>query len=288
MLTSVGRSVASSEEFPTCVAAGSPAVFCAVGEDPPASRRLHAIRSQHLRTSRAGHSIHLVQHRTRIKFCGITRPEDAAAAARAGADAIGLVFYEPVARHVTPLVAEKILSELPPFVTPVGLFADAPTEDILEIADALRIRHIQLNGHETPERVAELRGFSVIKAIRVSADSLVMELAKWRESIRGQRLSNLHGIVLETAGTSQPGGTGVVNDFAAIEAARNAGAFEGLPPLIAAGGLTPENVAHVVRALKPWAVDVSSGIEIEKGKKSLERMQQFANAVRAVQEQHAT
>lgn len=230
---------------------------------------------------RARHSINPVPHRTRMKFCGITRPEDAAAAARAGADAIGLVFYEPVARHVTPLVAEKILSELPPFVTPVGLFVDAPTEEILEIADALRIRHIQLHGHETPERVAELRGFSVIKAIRVSADLLVAELARWREAMDALRLSNLHGIVLETAGAAQPGGTGLMNDFAAIEAARDAGAFEGLPPLIAAGGLTPENVAHVVRTLKPWAVDVSTGIESEKGKKSVEKMTAFAKAVRA-------
>ena len=219
-------------------------------------------------------------HRTRIKFCGITRPEDAASAAHVGGDAVGLVFYEPAARSVTPLEAEKILAELPPFVTPVGLFVNSLTEEILEIAESLRIRHLQLHGDEPPGAVAELRGFSVIKAIHVSPGTLVSELSKWREAIRELRLSNLHGIVLETAHGTQPGGTGIENDFASIRAAQEAGAFAGLPPLIAAGGLTAENVGAVIRSLRPWAVDVSTGVEYEKGKKSLEKLRAFASEVR--------
>lgn len=211
----------------------------------------------------------------------MTRPEDAASAAHAGGDAVGLVFYEPVARYVTPQQAEKILAELPPFVTPVGLFVNAVTDEILEIAESLRIRHLQLHGDEPPGAVAELRGFSVVKAIRVSPGALVTELTKWRDAIRELRLSNLHGIVLETAHASQPGGTGVVNDFGAIREAQQAGEFAGLPPLIAAGGLTPENVGSVIRSLRPWAVDVSSGVEFEKGKKSIEKLNAFADAVRS-------
>jgi phosphoribosylanthranilate isomerase len=181
---------------------------------------------------------------------------------------------------VTPVVAEKILSILPPFVTPVGLFVNAPTRQILETAGALRLRHLQLRGNEAPEQVAELRGFSVIKAIRVSNETLSSELSRWRQAIASLRLTNLHGILLETAGTQEPGGTGVPNDFALIQKAKDAGAFDGLPPLIAAGGLTPESVAEIVAALRPFAVDVSTGVEFEKGKKSPEKLRAFAEAVR--------
>jgi phosphoribosylanthranilate isomerase len=219
-------------------------------------------------------------HRTRIKFCGMTRPEDALAGARAGCDAIGLVFYKPVARYVTPAAASAILEVLPPFVTPVALFVDAPLEEVVEIASSLRLRHIQLHGNESPEYVAALRGFSVIKAIRLGGGDAGAEVGRWRKAIDRLHLNHLKALLLETSGTAAPGGSGVANDWGAIARLRETGAFEGLPPLIAAGGLTPENVGSVVRDLNCWAVDVSSGVEREKGKKSPELMRAFVRAVR--------
>src|SRR3954471_8377595 len=98
--------------------------------------------------------------RTRIKFCGITRLEDALAAAELGADAIGLVLHADVPRRITRELAKQIITALPPFVTPVGLFVDAPVESILETSDALGLRHVQLHGRETPAVVGALRGLS--------------------------------------------------------------------------------------------------------------------------------
>src|SRR5688572_11546933 len=215
-----------------------------------------------------------MSHRTRVKICGITNPRDAAAAATGGADAIGLIFYAPAPRCITIEKARAILDVLPPFVTPVGVFADAPPREILDTVEQLRLRHVQLNGHESPEQVAELRLLSVVKAIRVTGD-LAGELGEWRNAISSLELSHLRGFVAETAGTGQAGGSGVANDFAALRAAVVDGAFEGLPPLIAAGGLTPDTVGDVVRLLRPWAVDVSSGVEVSRGIKSREAIEAF-------------
>lgn len=211
--------------------------------------------------------------RTRIKICGITRAEDALAAARAGADAIGLVFYNPAPRSVTLEAAREILSVLPPFVTPVGLFVDAAADEILQTTAELGLGHVQLHGHERPEIVERLRGRAVLKAVRVTKE-LSTELARWRG------VTGLRGLVLETAGTQAAGGTGVENDWGMIREMQDAGTFAGLPPMIAAGGLRPENVARVVRDLRPWAVDVSSGVELVRGQKSPELIQRFVREVR--------
>src|SRR5205814_1953698 len=104
--------------------------------------------------------------RTRVKVCGVTRVEDALAAARAGADAVGLVFYEKAKRCITHVRAREILRELPPFVTPVALFCDDPPQRILDVAAELNLRHVQLQGEESADEVAELSGLRVIKAIR--------------------------------------------------------------------------------------------------------------------------
>jgi phosphoribosylanthranilate isomerase len=222
--------------------------------------------------------------RTRVKFCGMTRAEDAVAAAACGADAIGLVFYKQAPRCITIERARQILAALPALITPVALFVDEQTRVILDLVEELRIRHVQLNGHEPPEQVAELRGLSVIKAVRVRGGELGAELSIWRRAVASHQLTNLKGLVLETGGTTQPGGTGVTNDWDAVRRHRDAGDFAGLPPLIAAGGLTPETVAAVVRDLRPSAVDVSSGVESGMGQKSVEKMRGFAAAVRAADE----
>jgi phosphoribosylanthranilate isomerase len=225
-----------------------------------------------------------VVHRTRIKICGITRPEDAAAAAAAGADAIGMVFYAPAPRNISIERAKEILSILPPFVSPVGLFVDADASAIRSLTSQLHLRHVQLHGHEPPARVAELAGLYVIKAVRVD-DTFEQTLSTWRRASMELSLTNFRGVVLETAGTREAGGTGLANDWATVQRHRDAGAFEGLPRVIAAGGLTPQTVGDVVRSVRPWAVDVSSGVESAKGLKSVEKIQAFVRAVRKADEE---
>lgn len=215
--------------------------------------------------------------RTRIKICGVCRVEDARAAAAAGADAIGLVLHPPAARFVSDERAAEIIAALPPFVTPVGLFVDALPDEVRESAGRLQLRCVQLHGHEDPACVAALSGLIVLKALRVARDTFGRELLLWRKALGG--LPHLRGFVLETA-ASAPGGTGVANDWDFICQCRAEGLFNGLPPLIAAGGLTPETVSEVVRRVEPWAVDVSSGVEVAKGIKSGEKLTAFGRAVR--------
>jgi phosphoribosylanthranilate isomerase len=212
--------------------------------------------------------------RTRIKFCGMTRVEDAVAAAEVGADAIGLFLHGNSPRLIDRETARQIIEALPPFVTPVGLFVDAPPELIIELATDLGLRHLQLHGHEPPSLIASLRGWSIIKAVRVRRDTLHADLAPWKN------LPHLRGILLETGSSEKLGGTGVENDWETIRIARDRGDFAQLPAIIAAGGLRPDNVGRVVQMLRPYAVDVSSGIESAPGIKSLEKMKQFAQAVR--------
>jgi phosphoribosylanthranilate isomerase len=222
--------------------------------------------------------------RTRIKICGIRRPQDALAAANAGADAIGLVFYAKARRYIDLETARQILGAMPAFVTPVGMFVDQDAESIRQIAGDLHLRHLQLHGHEEPSHVASLRQFAVLKAIKTSRDTLRAELDFWRESIASLDLRNLKALVLETpsASADAPGGTGQENDWNTIEEAQRAGAFNGLPPIIAAGGLNPHNVANVIQRIHPYAVDVSSGVEETLGEKSPAKIKQFVDSVRSV------
>jgi phosphoribosylanthranilate isomerase len=220
-------------------------------------------------------------NRTRIKICGVCRPEDALLSARAGADAIGLVFHPASPRNVSIERGREILAALPPFVTAVGLFVDAPNEKILTTAEELGLHHVQLHGHETPEDVHALHALTVVKAIRVERGRFSTTLHNWRNAIHTLGLSNLAGFVLETAGTARPGGTGVANDWDTVRSAQDAGDFEGLPAIIAAGGLNPETVGEVVRRIRPFAVDVSSGVEASLGMKSEEKIRGFVHAVHA-------
>jgi phosphoribosylanthranilate isomerase len=217
-------------------------------------------------------------HRTRVKICGITRAQDALAAAQAGADAIGMVFYRSAKRCITLDTARHVLAELPPFVTPVGLFVNSPPSEIQQVASALGLRHLQLHGDEDIECVRRLEGYALIKAVRVAKQTFEAELDYWREL----NLLQLRGLVLETHADG-PGGTGVSNDWETVRRARDAGAFDGLPAIIAAGGLTPQNVGQIVRDIRPWAVDVSSGVESTYGIKSAEKIAAFISAVRAAE-----
>jgi phosphoribosylanthranilate isomerase len=215
-----------------------------------------------------------MMRRTRVKICGVMRPEDAAAACALGADAIGMIFHPSSPRNISIERAALVMEQVAPFVTPIGVFVDSPAAQIKEVAATLGLSAVQLSGSETPDDVAALRPLRVIKAIRVVRGQLQAAVQPWRG------VKNLIGVLMEPGTTKEPGGTGVANDWDEVIAARQAGAFQNVPPLIAAGGLTPENVADVVRRARPIAVDVSSGVEIERGVKSEEKIAALIRNVR--------
>jgi phosphoribosylanthranilate isomerase len=218
--------------------------------------------------------------RTRIKICGITRADDAKAAVAAGADAIGMIFHPPSARNISLERAKEIIRQVGPFVTPVAVFVDALASRVMEVAGELGLHTVQLHGQETVERISQLRKqkLKVIKALKVDA-TLEQQIEKWRGSM-GQIGDMVIGLVLETGGTAQAGGSGVPNDWERLIKMQEKGMFAGLPPIIAAGGLDAMNVGDVVRRLRPWAVDVSSGVESGLGHKSGQMIEAFVGAVR--------
>jgi phosphoribosylanthranilate isomerase len=163
---------------------------------------------------------------------------------------------------------------------PVGVFVDEPPQAILDLTAELNLRTVQLNGDESPDEIAELSGLTVIKAIRMQRDIISAELKRWKASIEKLHLTHLAGFVLETAKTSQPGGTGVANDWGLVRELQTRGEFDGLPPIIAAGGLTPQTVGAVVREIRPYAVDVCSGVEAARGEKDERKIAEFIEAVR--------
>lgn len=207
-------------------------------------------------------------HRTRIKFCGITSAPDALAAADAGADAIGIVCDPAAGRYVPVEAAAQIAAALPPMVSAVPVFVDAAAQHVRRTAEILGATTVQLHGAEPPSYADKLVGVRVIKAVR-PGDPTAFEA--WA-AVAGRGV----WLLLESAG---PGGTGVENDWDGLATLRAAGAFAGMP-LVVAGGLTAENVGEVVRKLRPWAVDVSSGVEAGRGVKSPARMAAFVAAVR--------
>jgi phosphoribosylanthranilate isomerase len=201
----------------------------------------------------------------RSKICGITRIEDALAAARAGADAIGLVFYAKSPRAVDVRQARAIVQALPPFVTTVGLFVNASRCELGEILDAVPLDLLQFHGDETPEECAHYQR-PFIKALRVRpGDDLQAQCLRYRQA---------RGILLDTFVPGVPGGTGEAFDWSLVP--------ENLAlPVVLAGGLSPENVADAIARMRPYAVDVSGGVEAAKGIKDPLKIQAFVRAVRA-------
>jgi phosphoribosylanthranilate isomerase len=203
-------------------------------------------------------------HRTRIKICGITRVEDALAAVRLGADALGLVFYPPSPRHVSIAQAEAIAAAMPPFVTLVGLFVNETPETIRQVCAQVPIQLLQFHGDEA-EKDCVGYGLPYIKAARVKVGLDLVEYAAAYPKARG--------LVLD-AWVEGYGGGGKTFDWALIP--------EQLPlPLILSGGLDGSNVADGVRRFKPWAVDCSSGVEAAKGIKDENKIAAFVAGVRA-------
>lgn len=199
----------------------------------------------------------------RSKICGITRVDDALTAAKAGADAIGLVFYAKSPRAVDVRQAREIVAALPPFVTTVGLFVNASRCEINEILDAVPLDMLQFHGDETP---AQCEGFHRpwFKALRVgNGEDIEAQVARY---------ANASGILLDTFVAGVPGGTGERFDWSLIPAAL-------AKPLILAGGLTAENVQQAIAQVRPYAVDVSGGVEASKGIKDHAKIQAFIKAV---------
>lgn len=201
--------------------------------------------------------------RTRVKICGITSRQDAQTAVRLGADALGLVFYPPSPRCVSVEEARGIVERLPPFVCVVGLFVNPSREEIGEVLGGVRIDLIQFHGSECPDYCAE-HGRPYIKAIRMRPDvDLLAEEARY---------AGANGLLLDAYRPGVPGGTGEAFDWSRI------------PPglagrVILAGGLTPDNVADAVRQVRPYAVDVSGGVEREKGGKDPDKIARFMQGV---------
>jgi phosphoribosylanthranilate isomerase len=199
----------------------------------------------------------------RSKICGITRIEDALAAVEAGADAIGLVFYAKSPRAVSVQQARAIIAALPPFISTVGLFVNASRCELNETLDAVPLDMLQFHGDETPE---QCEGYHrpFIKALRVQAGDDIAASCRL--------YAGASGILLDAYVAGVPGGTGETFDWALIP--------NGLSkPIILAGGLTSANVAQAITQVRPYAVDVSGGVESSKGIKDHNKIRTFMSAV---------
>ena len=202
--------------------------------------------------------------RTRVKICGLTREQDVEAAVSAGADALGFVFYGPSPRNVSVTKAIELVKRLPPYVTSVALFVNAAADDIARVVDEVGIDLLQFHGDESPE-FCGAHGRPWMRALRMSADvEPVAEAA---------RFGAARGVLLDAYRPGVPGGTGETFDWARIPA--------GLASrIVLAGGLTPSNVGRAIKQVRPYGVDVSGGVEAEKGIKAAEKIRAFIKEVR--------
>lgn len=206
----------------------------------------------------------------RVKICGITQPEDAVAAVDAGADALGFVFVPGTPRYVTTEQAAAVVRVLPPFVSKVGLFVDASLDEIRDTVRAVGLDTVQLHGAETPQFCAALQGVAVrLKAFRVRGPETLGDVYRYE--------GTAEAYLLDAYVPGVAGGTGATFDWELAVAARELGR-----PLILAGGLTPETAADAVRQVRPYAVDVSSGVERAPGRKDPDKVCRFVREVRRV------
>lgn len=211
----------------------------------------------------------------RVKICGITEPGDALAAADAGADAIGLNFFAGSKRYVDVARAAEIAAAAPPRVIKAGVFVNAKLDIILDTRDAVGLHLIQLHGDEPPELLAELKQASagamlVLRAFRLGPRGL-SEVQEYLA--RCEQLDCVPALVLLDAyAAGSFGGTGETCDW---RAAAHYHALKNAPPLVLAGGLTPDNIAAAIRAVRPFAVDTASGVELSPGLKDTTKLRHF-------------
>lgn len=201
--------------------------------------------------------------RTRVKICGLTRTEDAQIAAHLGADALGLVFYPHSPRHVSLEQARAIVAALPAFVTVVGLFVDADADEVRATRDAVRLDVLQFHGDEPPAYCRTF-GAPYLKAVRMREGVEISALAR--------DYGDAAGLLLDAWHPDEKGGTGLSFDWTRARKSCDL-------PIVLAGGLTPGNVAQAIRVARPYAVDVSSGVEAKKGVKDADKMAAFMREV---------
>jgi phosphoribosylanthranilate isomerase len=204
---------------------------------------------------------------TRIKICGITNLADAQAALEAGAEAMGLNFYEKSPRHLTVPAAAEISKQLPPFVLRVGVFVNAPEDLVLRAIGECGLSLLQFHGDEPPEFCAQF-GLMNMKAFRIRDAASLSELPKYPTD----------AWLLDAFSPEARGGTGEKFNWDLALEAQKLG-----KPIFLAGGLTPENVAEAVRKVRPFGVDVSSGVESSPGKKDHQKVRDFIAAVRSAE-----
>ena len=205
--------------------------------------------------------------RTRIKICGVTRIDDALCAASEGADAIGLIFYQPSPRAVTIEQATSISDVLPPFVSTVALFVNASAHEIDEVIRHLRPSTLQFHGDEDAAFCAQF-GVPFIKAIRVGETMRPADLLEYADEFKAAR-----AVLLDTLAQGLYGGSGESFDWKLIPTQMRR-------RVLLSGGLHPENVSGAIQLIRPWAVDVSSGVEASKGVKDHARIHKFIEEVR--------
>jgi phosphoribosylanthranilate isomerase len=201
--------------------------------------------------------------RTRVKICGITRLEDAMAAIHAGADALGFVFYAPSPRAVSVAQVQAIVSALPPFVSKVGLFVNASADEVLQVIAATGLDCLQFHGDEAEDYCAQFN-LPYYKAIRVKPGLNLIQCEL--------DFASAVALLLDTYSEKAVGGTGEAFDWSLIPANMQ-------KPLILAGGLNPDNVEKAVSSVQPYALDVSGGVEVEKGIKSSIKIAAFMQQV---------
>ncbi|MFL9925659.1 phosphoribosylanthranilate isomerase [Herbaspirillum lusitanum] len=214
-------------------------------------------------------------HRTRIKICGLTRSEDIAAVIAAGADAIGFVFYPKSPRYVTPQQAAQLTRGLPPFISTVGLFVNPSLEDIRQVLQQAPLSILQFHGDETPQSCADIAAAvnrPFLRAARIGPSTTSADLLEYELAYR--TASPLFaGLLLDTL-VEQYGGSGKVFDWSLIPE-------ELAPRVVLSGGLSVQNATDAVARVRPYAVDISSGVEQAKGIKDAARISAFVAAVHA-------
>jgi phosphoribosylanthranilate isomerase len=202
-------------------------------------------------------------HMMKVKICGTTSIEDALLAVEGGADAVGFIFYKKSPRAVSQSSVKKIVAALPPFVETVGVFVNESADRINRIADSCKLSAVQLHGNESPAFCKTIRR-KVIKAVRVEGKDSFAGLASYKVS----------AFLLDAFSGEQQGGTGETFDWRLASEGKKYG------PVILAGGLDPSNVAHAIQKVKPYAVDVCSGVERSPGIKDPVRLKKFIRAAK--------
>ncbi len=212
--------------------------------------------------------------RTRIKICGLTRAEDVAAVVAAGADAIGFVLYPQSPRYVTASQAASLVATVPPFTTTVGLFVNASVQEVAAVLDQVPLSLLQFHGDETPEQCAAIAAAvkrPFLRAARIGSATTAADLLKYESDYRSAS-PWFTGLLLDTL-VEQYGGSGKVFDWSLIPE-------ELAPRVVLSGGLSVHNATDAVQRVRPYAVDISSGVEAAKGIKDAAKISAFISAVR--------